>query len=106
MNTRKFTYITTLILGTFLFALGTFFMFYINNIAPEPGSDTPIPHILNGLSGTKKNDPMNFLVLVGDKSSGNTDSMMVANYNPDTKQISIVTIPRDTHVKLRNNILP
>ena len=106
MNTRKFTYITTLILGTFLFVLGTFFMFYINNIAPEPGSDTPIPQILSGLSGTKKNDPMNFLVLVGDKSSGNTDSMMVANYNPDTKQISIVTIPRDTHVKLRNNILP
>ncbi len=106
MNTRKFTYITTLIIGTFLFALGTFFMFYINNIAPEPGSDTPIPQILNGLSGTKKNDPMNFLVLVGDKTSGNTDSMMIANYNPDTKQISIVTIPRDTHVKLRNNILP
>jgi LCP family protein required for cell wall assembly len=106
MNTRKFTYITTLVLGAFLFALGTFFMFYINNVAPEPGSDAPIPQILNGLSGTKKNEPMNFLVLVGDKASGNTDSMMVVNYNPDIKQISIVTIPRDTHVKLKNNILP
>jgi len=106
MNTRKFTYITTIILGMFLFVLGTVFMFYINNVAPEPGSSTPIPQILNGLTGTKKNDPMNFLILVGDRSSGNTDSMMVANYNPDSKQISIVTIPRDTNVKLINNILP
>lgn len=106
MNTRKFTYITTLILGMFLFVLGIIFLFYINNVAPEPGSNSPIPQILNGLSGTKKNDPMNFLLLVGDKASGNTDSMMVANYNPDSKQISIVTIPRDTKVKLKNNILP
>lgn len=106
MNTRKFTYITTIILGIFLFVLGTVFMFYINNVAPEPGSSAPIPQILNGLTGTKKNDPMNFLILVGDRSSGNTDSMMVANYNPDSKQISIVTIPRDTNVKLKNNILP
>lgn len=106
MNTRKFTYITTLVLGMFLFMLGTFFLFYINNIVPEPGSDSPVPQILSGLSGTNKKDPMNFLVLVGDKASGNTDSMMVVNYNPDTKQISIVTVPRDTHVKLKNNILP
>ncbi|MDF2986350.1 MAG: cell envelope-related transcriptional attenuator [Eubacterium sp.] len=106
MNTRKFTYITTLVLGMFLFALGIIFLFYINNVAPEPGSNAPIPQILNGLSGTKKNDPMNFLLLVGDKASGNTDSMMVANYNPDSKQVSIVTIPRDTKVKLINNILP
>lgn len=106
MNTRKFTYITTLILGMFLFVLGIIFLFYINNVAPEPGSNSPIPQILNGLSGTKKNDPMNFFLLVGDKASGNTDSMMVANYNPDSKQISIVTIPRDTKVKLKNNILP
>lgn len=105
MNTRKFTYITTLVLGMFLFVLGTVFLFYINNVAPQTGSSAPIPQILDGLSGTKK-DPMNFFVMVGDKASGNTDSMMVVNYNPETKQISVVTIPRDTYVKLRNNILP
>ena len=112
MNTRKFTYVTTLVLGMFLFVLGTFFLFYINSVAPEQGSNSSIPQIFNGLSGTKKNEPMNFLVLVGDKSSGNTDSMMVVNYNPNSAdngeapQISIVTIPRDTNVKLKNNILP
>ncbi len=112
MNTRKFTYVTTLVLGMFLFVLGTFFLFYINSVAPEQGSNSSIPQIFSGLSGAKKNEPMNFLVLVGDKSSGNTDSMMVVNYDPssagngDAPQISIVTIPRDTNVKLKNNILP
>lgn len=105
MNTRKFTYITSLVVGIFLFVLGTVFLFYINNVTPETGN-TPITGILSGLNGAKKNEPMNFLLLVGDKASGNTDSMLVANYNPDSKQISIVTIPRDTKVKLKNNILP
>lgn len=108
MNTRKFTYITTLTVGMFLFILGIFFLFYINNVIPESGTGTttPLTNILEGLNGTKKNSPMNFLLLVGDKASGNTDSILVANYNPDKKQISIVSIPRDTKVKLKNNILP
>lgn len=106
MNTRKFTYITSLTLGIFLFLLGIVFLFYINNITLEDQDGSPLPGILDGLNGAKKNEPMNFLLLVGDKSSGNTDSILVANYNPDTKQISIVTIPRDTKVKLKNNILP
>lgn len=105
MNARKFTYITSLTLGIFLFLLGTVLMFYINHTTPEAEGST-LPGILEGLNGAKKNDPMNFLLLVGDKSSGNTDSILVANYNPDSKQISIVTIPRDTKVKLKNNILP
>ncbi len=106
MNTRKFTYITTLAVGTFLFALGIMFLFYINNMAPQDDPATPAPKIFDGITNSKKKDPMNFLVLVGDKSSGNTDSMLVANYDPDTSEISIVTIPRDTRVKLKNNILP
>lgn len=105
MNTRKFTYITSLVVGIFLFVLGTVFLFYINNVTPESGT-TPLTGILDGLNGAKKTEPMNFLLLVGDKASGNTDSMLVANYNPDSNKISIVTIPRDTKVKLKNNILP
>lgn len=105
MNTRKFTYITTLAVGIFLFVLGTVFLFYINNITPESGAN-PLTGILDGLNGAKKNDPMNFLLLVGDKSSGNTDSMLVANYNPNTSNISIVTIPRDTKVKIKHSNVP
>lgn len=106
MDTRKFTYITTLVVGTFLFGLGILFLFYINNVTPEIGTTTPLPKIFDGLNGAKKNDPMNFLVLIGDKSSGNTDSMMVVNYNPDSKQISMVTIPRDTKVNIKRSTVP
>jgi len=105
MNTRKFTYITTLVIGIFLFILGNVFLFYINNIAPESGAN-PLTGILDGLNGAKKNEPMNFLLLVGDKASGNTDSMLVANYNPNSNQISIVTIPRDTKVKIEHSTVP
>lgn len=106
MDTRKFTYITTLVVGTFLFGLGILFLFYINNVSPQIGTTTPTPKIFDGLNGAKKNDPMNFLVLIGDKSSGNTDSMMVVNYNPDSKQISMVTIPRDTKVNIKRSTVP
>ncbi|HEX2926856.1 MAG TPA: LCP family protein, partial [Ruminiclostridium sp.] len=105
MNTRKFTYIITIVVGLFLFGMGTVFLFYANSISSEPGSQA-IPAILQGLNATTRKEPMNFFLLVGDKASGNTDSMLVANYNPENNQISIVTIPRDTKVKLKNNILP
>jgi len=106
MNTRKFTYITTLVVGIFLFVLGNVFLFYINNITPETGGTSPLTRILDGLNGAKKNEPMNFLLLVGDKASGNTDTMLVANYNPTSNQISIVTIPRDTKVKIEHSSVP
>ncbi|WP_242855902.1 LCP family protein [Ruminiclostridium josui] len=105
MNTRKFTYIITIVVGLFLFGMGTVFLYYANSITGADGSNA-VPAILEGLNATTNKEPMNFFLLVGDKSSGNTDSMLVANYNPEKKQISIVTIPRDTKVKLKNNILP
>ncbi|AEY65955.1 LCP family protein [Clostridium sp. BNL1100] len=105
MNTRKFTYIITIVVGLFLFGMGTVFLYYANSVTGATGNNA-IPAILQGLNATTNKEPMNFFLLVGDKSSGNTDSMLVANYNPEKNQISIVTIPRDTKVKLKNNILP
>ncbi len=105
MNTRKFTYIITLVVGLFLFGMGAVFLYYANSVTGSTGNNA-VPAILQGLNATTNKEPMNFFLLVGDKSSGNTDSMLVANYNPEKNQISIVTIPRDTKVKLKNNILP
>ncbi len=105
MNTRKFTYIITLVVGLFLFGMGAVFLYYANSVTGSLGNNA-VPAILQGLNATTNKEPMNFFLLVGDKSSGNTDSMLVANYNPEKNQISIVTIPRDTKVKLKNNILP
>ncbi|EPR12809.1 LCP family protein [Ruminiclostridium papyrosolvens] len=105
MNTRKFAYIITIVVGLFLFGMGTVFLYYANSVTGAAGNNA-VPAILEGLNATTNKEPMNFFLLVGDKSSGNTDSMLVANYNPAKNQISIVTIPRDTKVKLKNNILP
>ncbi len=105
MNTRKFTYIITIVVGLFLFGMGTVFLYYANSVTGATG-DKAVPAILEGLNSTTNKEPMNFLLLVGDKSSGNTDVMMVANYNPEKNQISIVTIPRDTKVYLKKNVLP
>jgi LCP family protein required for cell wall assembly len=105
MHTRKFTYITTLVVGIFLFVLGTVFLFYMNNVSPDSGN-APLNSMLKGLNSASNNKPMNFLILIGDKASGNTDVMFVANYNPDSKQISIVTIPRDTKVKIEHSPVP
>ncbi|ACL75046.1 LCP family protein [Ruminiclostridium cellulolyticum] len=105
MNTRKFTYIITIVVGLFLFGMGTVFLYYANSVTGAAGNNS-LPAILEGLNATTNKEPMNFFLLVGDKSSGNTDSMLVANYNPQNSEISIVTVPRDTNVKLKNNILP
>lgn len=101
MNTRKFFYIISIALGCFLFTLGSFFMFYINS--SNSSGKNGVPGIFDGLVTGKK--PMNFLLLVGD-NTGNTDSMMVVNYNPKNNKLSLLTIPRDTRVKLKNNTLP
>lgn len=105
MNTRKFTYITSIVLGVFLFILGTIFLFYINTLEPNSGNP-PFNGMFAGLNSSGSKEPMNFLLLVGDKSSGNTDVMLVANYNPTTNQISVVTIPRDTKVKVKHSNVP
>jgi len=47
-------------------------------------------------------EPINVVILVGDKSEANTDTMMVANYDPPTNRLNIMSIPRDTKVVLGN----
>ena len=57
----------------------------------------------------RKNEPVNILILgmdIGDaeqdenKAIRRTDTMMVLNYNPNTKKINIVSIPRDTLIQV------
>jgi LCP family protein required for cell wall assembly len=104
MNTRKFIYIISICVGSFLFILGAILLLYVNNAKVSPGVQGGLSKMFSGIVSDDK--PMNFLVMIGDKSSGNTDTMIVVNYNPGTKQINLLTIPRDTKVKLKNHILP
>ncbi|MPM01061.1 Transcriptional regulator LytR [bioreactor metagenome] len=78
-------------------------------------------YIYNFLSGLKTNtlgtgvapissqDPINILVLgmdigdvdnQGNKSGRRSDTIMVLNYNPNTKKVHVVSIPRDTLVEI------
>lgn len=98
MNTRKFYLFITIVVSIFLFISGTFILSSLN-VYSETETSSPLEDILNPFKGTK--DPLNVLVLVGDASSGNTDTMLLLNFNPTTAQINLLSIPRDTKVTLK-----
>ena len=72
---------------------------HINN---EQGgiSSSDETHFTNieGTTASKAEDVYTFLATGTDKSGGLTDVIMVANYNINKKQVSILQIPRDTYV--------
>lgn len=51
-------------------------------------------------------DAFNVLLLGGDYGGANTDTMMLVNYNPTTGKASLLSIPRDTKVKIRGSSIP
>jgi LCP family protein required for cell wall assembly len=65
-----------------------------------PVSDKTLNSLRNVLKGlkTEKSEPINVLLLVSDVGGTNTDAIMVAHYDPDTKQINAISVPRDTYV--------
>ena len=81
---------------TCLFALGTFMLMTLSSLA-STGIDSKIPFI-QGLFEDYLSEPINILVFGTDASSGCTDTMMVVNVNPDTTELSVISIPRDTKV--------
>ncbi|NSW92243.1 MAG: LCP family protein [Firmicutes bacterium] len=107
MNLRKFYFALTSILLIFLFSTGVIILNYLKTYSAEEAmSDNSNP---NGFLEeamrhfVMAKDPINVIVLVGDKSEANTDTMMVVNYDPSTSRTNILSIPRDTKVTLENN---
>jgi len=58
---------------------------------------------------TEKTEPINILLLgmdigdaenTGNTSARRTDAIMVLNYNPNTKKVNIVSVPRDTLIEV------
>lgn len=45
---------------------------------------------------------INVFVCGGDQAANLTDTMMVINFNPKTAQINVLSIPRDTQIRLNN----
>lgn len=108
MNFRKFFFVITIFVASFLFVAGIGIMYYIN---ADDGDKTTT------VSGSTKNniksifgpyaqikDPFNVLILGGDEVSYNSDTMMLMNFNPSTMKINIMSIPRDTKTRIKNGI--
>lgn len=72
------------------------------NETPDPDEQTnTIPEVEEGT--------LNFLILGADESAGLVDTIIVANVNTKTKEIKLISIPRDTYVpygsKITNRII-
>ncbi|VYU23750.1 LytR family transcriptional regulator [Clostridium tertium] len=90
------TVIIALILGGLLYAYSFISGLKTNNLG-------------TGIPPASKNDPINILVLgmdigdtdnQGNKSIRRSDTIMVLNYNPNTKKVHLVSIPRDTLIEV------
>ena len=103
MSLRKFYFALTSILLIFLFSTGVVILNYLKTYSADESSspdDEMTDNILKTFVMDK--EPFNAVVLVGDKSEANTDTMMVVNYDPSTSNMNIMSIPRDTKVILSN----
>lgn len=101
MNLLKFFFNLTIIITVVLFFSGIGIIYYVNsnivNIESAYASfDSPLNEILQPF--VKSNEPFNVLLLGGDKVNKNSDTMMLVNFNPETMNVNIMSIPRDTKV--------
>ena len=69
----------------------------VNEASGASGSTT-VP-----VSSDRKGNQYTFVILGMDDGNGNTDTMMVANFDVDTYKLNVVNIPRDTLVNVSWN---
>jgi polyisoprenyl-teichoic acid--peptidoglycan teichoic acid transferase len=105
MNLRKFYFILTIVLVSVLFCSGIGVLYYVNSqiintSSDGTASDSPIKDIFTPFIPSK--EPFNILLLGGDKVNKNSDTMMLANFDPVTCKVNIMSIPRDTKVIIEN----
>lgn len=107
MDLRKFYFILTLIVSVVLFISGAGVIYYANahmvlqeEIVYNPDDDS-ISDIFRPLVQNK--EPFNVLLIGGDRVNKNADTIMLANFDPETMKISIMSIPRDTKVTINKN---
>jgi len=98
-----------MIVSIILFIFGAYILFYINSISSSEvyhsiSDDNMWGSLLKPFVFGK--DPINFLVLVGDKSEANTDTILLVNYDPSKTKLSIMSLPRDTRVNVSGMSIP
>ncbi|HHX18535.1 MAG TPA: LCP family protein [Clostridium sp.] len=111
MNFRRFYFIVCCVLSVFMFTLGVLSLVYINvtdvygtgDNSNASGKDSS--GLIDDLLGSFKVTQMksiNVFVCGGEQSGNLTDTMMVVNFNPKTAQINVLSIPRDTQIRINN----
>ena len=101
MKSAKITYLSSIACGVLLFIIGVFMLINLDKTPGQIKNENPSP---SGNSNSVSDIPeytgnmnsINFLILIKEASGLNTDSIIVANYSPETKQINLLTVPRDT----------
>jgi LCP family protein required for cell wall assembly len=86
-----------------LFCSGIGVLYYVNSQVLKTSTANPAPQsTINDIFTPflQSKDPFNVLILGGDKVNNNSDTMMLANFDPVTCKINIMSIPRDTKVKI------
>lgn len=106
MDSRKFYFNLTVVLSIVLFISGIGVLYYVNsyykNSNTASASTDSINNILQPLVQSK--EPFNVLLMGGDKVNKNSDTMMLINFDPSTFKINVMSIPRDTKVKIEGQI--
>jgi len=104
MKSAKVVFACSVFSGIILFIAGIIFINNTQNAASKPqtqkqqiSTSTSESSVL-GVSDdyTASTNTVNFLLLIKEASGLNTDTIIIANYEPATRQISLLNIPRDT----------
>ena len=105
MNLRKFYFNLTIVVALVLFISGIGILYYVNStLFVSDASATSSGNSINNFFEPfiQKKEPFNVLLLGGDKVNKNSDTMMLANFDPENCKINIMSIPRDTKVTIEN----
>jgi len=109
MGLRKFYFITTAITLAFLFASGSFLLLHLSSfdlpVLSHEGTNAGIMGDMLKPFAIGK-EPLNFLLLIGDKAEANTDTMLLVHFNPSNGKINMLSIPRDTKVDMAGLKIP
>lgn len=105
MNVKKYLLIVTC--TTFIFAIfsaGIIFFNSLNSVIFDSANmpDGTVDEHVQGLEEVEKSKPYNILVLGVDVEAKLTDVMMLCQIDPVDHQVSMLSIPRDTRIKLGN----
>lgn len=98
MSSKKFSEKLTLILLIFFFAFGMYVYFFVVDNGGLASSGSFFSDIIKSL--LLKDEKLNVLVLGLDEVSQSTDTVLVVNFDCGKKRINILSIPRDTKVRI------